>query len=845
MYILAIINLYTYEDSKYQLNVIEHESSAVDWLLNNVSPGENFEVYAGPINKRSEISRDINKVREANEVSIFILPAAGAIYVAYAVAAIIAVVALTATPSALSNVNRTQESPNNSLTDRNNVARPNQRIPDICGKVKSVCDVLSREYTRYVDDVEERIGYYCVGKNDLLIEDIKETDTLFSDMETASAGVYAPYQSPNNAQPYIQIGDTINESVYGVTQSPNATGQTLEASNLNTVVLDGGATAHPEGYILSYDSEVDFTENFQVGASVNLNDIKIDYYDPTGELTTYTIGDNTSIVTSVSADTIYFDISDDTSWANISAVGDTIQQRFDPEISEQVSALIGPFKMTTTKINRLIVNVSALNGMYKEDSSGLKVTSTSFQVKIQKLDDNGDPIGSISAVQKAITGNDATEKGETVDIYVGSASYVEWSVQRASPKDFGFDGTIVDEIALKSVFGLTEVSDDHFGNVTTIQTKRTNAFLATATQTPELNCIATELVQKYENGSFATEFTPNTQAMQSLIRLALDPYVGRRSESELDLDLLVSLQDENEEYFESTEAGEFNYTFDSTNLSAQETFASISKAAFITLWREGRVLKGWFESPQSIPSMVFTHRSKELGNETWSRKRGSSDSKDSIEFTYTDADLYTKETLFYPEDQSGTNPERIETTGVKGLTQATIHMMREYNKQKYQEITVDFGATKEGRFVKPESLISVVKGARIYTYDGNIVSMNGLLATLSQNVAFTDGDTHSVILKHRDGSTESILVTETTKPNVIQFLSTPLEEIYTGNDALKTEFSFGNESRLSGQLMIAKEIAPNGDFVNISAVNYSSLYYQDDLSTVGRAYSTGYDSGFS
>jgi hypothetical protein len=243
--------------------------------------------------------------------------------------------------------------------------------------------------------------------------------------------------------------------------------------------------------------------------------------------------------------------------------------------------------------------------------------------------------------------------------------------------------------------------------------------------------------------------------------------------------------------------------------------------------------------------MVFTHRSKQPNAETWNRKRNTSDSKDSIEFVYTDDVKHSTETLFFPTDRSGVNPERVEMTGIKGIEQATWHMMRLFNKQKYQEITVDFGATAEGRFVKPQSLISVVKGSRVYTYDGYIVATDGLLITLSQDVVFTPDDGHSIILKKRDGSTESILVFETEFKNVVKLIELPTEATYTGNDELKTEFSFGNEARLTGQLMLPQEIAPSGDqYVKIKAINYSPLYYQDDGVVTGRAFSDGFDIGF-
>jgi hypothetical protein len=846
---VAIINFYTKDDatSEYDLKVIDHCDTPIDWILKNIPKGQNFSVYKGQLSKEHEISRDFAQIKSADEVSVFLLPGTG-VEVAYVVAAVLVVVALTVKPVALGNLNRTQQSPNNSLSDRNNKARPNQRIVDICGKVKSIPDVLSREYSRFVDDIEVRVGYYCIARNNLVIEDIKEGDTLMVDVKGSSAGVYGAGKSPNNSAPEIQIGDPINENVFGVTQSADAIGQTLTAPNANTVILKGGSLAFKDGHIEIPIEDGDLTENFEAGDSVNLIDIKIFVPGAPGSpgIGTFVIGGNTHSVIAVEPQSITFDITDDDSWDDIGITSRSIEQNDIPKIEEISSVLIGPFKMSSFKVNRLLVNVNALSGIYKEDSSGRKKTTVDYIVSYQKLDDNGSTVGPVTPVPQSISGGNSNEKGMTTDIDLGAATFVEWNVERVTPLDFDFNGTIVDEIKVNSVFGLSNIDETDFGNVTTIQTKRTNQFLTTATKTPELNCIATELVQKYEGGVFATEFTPNTQAMQSLIRLALDPFVGRRSAGELDLDLLVAIQDECETYFGTDKAGQFNYSFDSTSLSAQETFLSIGKSAFITLWREGRVLKGWFESPQSVPSMVFTHRSKQPNAETWSRKRNTSDSKDSIEFVYTDEVRYTKETLFFPEDKSGLNPLRVEMTGIKGAQQAFWQMMREFNKQKYQEITVDFGATAEGRFVKPNNLISVVKGSRVYTYDGYIVAQDGLLLTLSQDVVFTPNDTHSIILKKRDGSTESILVFATAFTNVVQLIELPSETIYTGNDELKTEFSFGNEARLTGQLMLPQSIAPSDRaYVKIKAINYSDLYYQDDGVQTGRAFSIGFDDGFS
>lgn len=703
--------------------VIHYDGTVIGWILENIKDGQNFKVYEGDLCEESEISRDIEKMNSANDVSVILI--SGWQVVIAAVVAIIATVLLAPDiPNIQSDSGR--QSPNNSLSDRRNKARPNQRIPDICGKVKSIPDVIASEYSRYVDNKEERYGYYCIARSQVQVEEIKDGDSLLAEIDGASAGVYYPSKSPNNSAPDIQIGEPINQIAYGVYQSGEAIGQTILAPN-------------EEDYVV-----------------------------------------------------------------------------------------LGAFNNTTVKCQKALISVYSPNGMYRQSDGNRLTASVTYRITVVKLDEDKNPVGTEYVVDETISGNNTNEKGKTTEIDFGGDFFFRVSVQRTSNADFS--GQAADEIKLKDIFGLYEVDNEYFGNTTTIQTKRIANAQNAAIRNPEINCITTEMVYKYlGDGVFDTVLTPNTQAMQSLIRLALDPYVGRRDASELDLDGLIANQALVEEYFDAEEAGQFSYTFDDENTSAQEIFYTIANAAFCQVWREGRVLKSYFERPQTIPAMVFTHRSKAPNSETWSRETAQGKRKDSVELTYTDEDTYKKEVLYFPEDRSGLNPKKVEAKGVKGKSQATWRLMREYNKLVYSKESVEFTATIEGSLVKPMQLISVVKGTRVGSYDGEILSVDGLTLDLSQDIEFTAGDDHFILLKKRDGTLESIPAIDIGEKRKIQIEYAPQEAIYTGNSELKTEFSFGNEARLSGQLVIPLEIdASDGKYAKISAINYSDRYYDGD-----------------
>jgi hypothetical protein len=307
--------------------------------------------------------------------------------------------------------------------------------------------------------------------------------------------------------------------------------------------------------------------------------------------------------------------------------------------------------------------------------------------------------------------------------------------------------------------------------------------------------------------------------------------------------MILQTQEDNEVYYQTDTAGKCSYSFDSLNTSAQEVFFLIANAASVILWREGRVLKSWFERPQSLPEMVFTHSSKSPDDETWNRNF--TIDYDGVEFPYIDEQTNSEETLTHPANAQ--NPKKIDLKGFRGLEQASWRMLREYNKQQNQRITVDFTATAEGRFAKPAKLISVVKGSRVGQTGGYVINANLLTVELSQAVTFTPGDDHFLVFKTRNGGTQSVSVTETSNPRIVNMDFAPAEALYFGNDELKTNFSFGNEARLKGQLMLVQSVDASDSYsTKITAVNYDEVYYiGDSTQPIKSAFSDGFSNGFS
>jgi hypothetical protein len=167
-------------------------------------------------------------------------------------------------------------------------------------------------------------------------------------------------------------------------------------------------------------------------------------------------------------------------------------------------------------------------------------------------------------------------------------------------------------------------------------------------------------------------------------------------------------------------------------------------------------------------------------------------------------------------------------------------------KNQLAKLAVEFTALEEGAFARVGRTISVVKGSRVAPYDGYVVAVEGLKLTLSQPVEFIEGLEHSIILKKRDGSVQSAIVTRGANSREV-ILSTALaEEPYTGNSALKTEFSFGSDDRHAGQHVVVSTVEPSGDrTVKITGYNYSDDFYlYDGVPAFFGGFSNGFSNGF-
>lgn len=823
------------------------------FVIGSLPDGVPFQIYRDTIAEENNITEDFEALRQPGVFHIVESPGGGGTL--GKIIDPLGIFKLFMPKTSAQNtslVNQQGESANNSLTDRNNKPRPYERTYDICGTVQSIPNNLMTTYQKYnqAGQIVE-YGYYDVGRGYLQTpaNGITDGDTLISEITGSSAYVYPPFTSPNSGAPQTAIGDPITEGLFITVESNEIDGAVLKAPNDLVTYVDSACTvtfSGTTGTISNPSGDSEFDEFLSVGDTSKFINVSVDLP-----------GDNTNAfldgyytVLSVSSVDIVVNVSSNlTEWQKLGATAWPLENRDNATIGPQdvyTKSLTDWVTVRRVKSERLMVNITADQGMYKDDGgSSKKRAAVTVEVQYQLVGDDLVPYGQVYTKQGTVSGRSADSTGVSIIAELPTASYFRARMRRVTDLDLDFNGTVVDEVKYEALYGQTQDFTPHYGNRTTIHTARRQTPRATAIKSPQIKLLVTEMVYKYlGDGVFDTVLTPNTQAVQSLIRLLRDPVCGNLTLSNSNMDALLATQAEIESYFNSPLAGQFCYTFDDYKTTMQDIIDVIATAVFCRSVRKGRAILLDFERPRLGPEMVFTHRSK-TGSEKWTRTFNDDSAYDSLKFSYIDPDTNIKETITIPED-GGLNTETYDSKGIRNYNQAYWAAYRRYQKNTLNKLVVDFTATEEGIFAVPGRPVSVVKGSRMAPFDGYVIAVDGLELTLSQPVKFDAGDDHSVILKRRDGSVQSVAVTPGSSDRKVIMQSAPQEVIYTGNDALKTEFSFGSEQRHNAQMMLANTVVPNDDrTVKITAYNYHPDYYKyDGVSPFDRAFSAGYSNGF-
>lgn len=336
-------------------------------------------------------------------------------------------------------------------------------------------------------------------------------------------------------------------------------------------------------------------------------------------------------------------------------------------------------------------------------------------------------------------------------------------------------------------------------------------------------------------------------AADILCEMALDPYIGRRVEAEIDrgtIQAVLGPAGEVETYFGTPLCAEFSYAFDDSKMSFEEMAAILGKATFCTVYRRGNILSVFLEKETDDSTILFNHRNKIPGTETRSVKFGTASENDGIDLDYIEPNAPNAQnidsvvTLRFPTEGSPTDvavaPKKIKAIGVRNRVQAWMIGWRLYNKLLYQNTATEFEATAEAALCVINERLLIADNTRPDIQDGEVIDQNALELTLSQDVDLSAAGSYSIFLQLPDGTVESIAITEPSpgdgSHNKVVLAGAPSQAlVYDETKYARTTYMIVNDSQPQASAFLLQEKDPKGGGRwGIKAVNYDERYYDHD-----------------
>jgi hypothetical protein len=328
-----------------------------------------------------------------------------------------------------------------------------------------------------------------------------------------------------------------------------------------------------------------------------------------------------------------------------------------------------------------------------------------------------------------------------------------------------------------------------------------------------------------------------------LIAMALDPYIGRRTEAEIDrttIEAVLGTGGEVATYFGSDICAQFCYAFDDTKISFEEMVAQLCQAVFCTAYRRGNILSVAFEQETDDSTILFNHRNKIPGTETRTVKFGTASENDGIDLDYIEPNAPNAQaidsvvTLRFPTEGSpavvAVSPKKIKAIGVRNRVQAWMLGWRLYNKLLFQNTAAQFEATAEAGLCINNERILVADNTRPEIQDGEVTAQSALELTLSQIVTFEIGKTYTVFLQHYDATIEAIAITAGSAANKVTLAQAPSIALVVdaGKYARTTYLIVSDDDQQASAFLVQEKDAKDGGQYGIKAINYDSRYYEHD-----------------
>lgn len=780
------------------------------------------------------------------------------------------------------NLNRTQESATNRIQSRENEPRVNQRVENNYGQLRNFFTQMSLPYIRCEDNQQAEYSYMSAGKGRYLIEDVRDARTLGSSLQQWTMQAYRPFESPNNAQPYMTIGTPFTQEVFTTFQSDDLDRQELDPPNALEVTTNWKMSyVAGKAQLTSTNTELDLRGYFSVGQQVSMEDVVAvksigvvevaKYISETGlyvpkTIDTYSVelfGDGyevesvteTLLTLNIPAgkDSIWTGLTNYEPWKittqishgeniNKADLEDNLYNRYyidsvtpgdvlspvdtirDTKIIGAFDGTIGPFEVeeSCTSIQYNLYSDALLKDKGKNETYSITIDGNAI---IRELDNDGNRTGNKKTYDWSLSSNEKNRRKQACRSFDIIKPYTRCSIEfvRTTDRDFSYAGSVRDIVELTELYFHRDDGKAHFGDKTTIQLRRTQTTYGIG-KASKISALTTSELNI--NGTWTA-----TRYFDDIVcDAAQDSVFGRRNPetvAQMRSDLRTA-RDELIDYFGREDVAYFDYCIDSENITFESFVKMVANAVFCTPYLKS-TMRFAPDVAQPIDTAIFGHSNKLIADESlkFSFDDLSNKKYDCVEVKYRNPDnMDAQENFFIPSQ--GSNPKTVEANGVRNKRNAEIHGWREWNRILYQRYSYECTVGLEATQLIPNQRIGITNNCCAETLDGHFKAWDGgVNVRFSQEADLSEGG-YKIVIQSPQGGVGVFGVTQGVDLWHGVLSEAPLFDINTNLKENLTVYRIAKEDDLTTESYALQEPELTDKGIKLKAVNYAPEVYSKD-----------------
>ena len=389
---------------------------------------------------------------------------------------------------------------------------------------------------------------------------------------------------------------------------------------------------------------------------------------------------------------------------------------------------------------------------------GLKGTAN-ISLTVQELDGpNGSPTGVPVIDNFSYTEDSFEQFFFTRKTVMSGRGFYQVSIRRVD--NANQDSQNPDQATIESISAISNYTDQQFGDNTMIRVQLPATINATSLRENQINLTATSRLITYANGAVDMTRRPSRKMADALLHLYVVVY--ELPASDLALDELYEIQNRLDAI--NPVLATFDFTFDDIDVPLQEQMESILQVARCFLWRDGGTYRFGREEVQEFESTLITRRdiaSPEERNYSITYNPQLLSQNDSVKVEYVNPTTNKKAYIYRRVDPAtgaiidgaGLNPIAIQLTGCSQVFNATNRAELEIRKLVYQRWTLVDTLTSSGLLIDRGDLVLYANQYEEYkdVFDGEILAIDGDVATTSESLEFLDGRSYRVHYTRSNG----------------------------------------------------------------------------------------------